>query len=193
MPDAKCAANVQDCGKEADIVELDKVFHSLYEDKVRGVISEERFLQMSKNCEQEQAELKAQTATMQAELEAWNEDKDKADNFVALVRKYTRVEELTTPMLYEFIDKVIIHEAVWSEATETQKRKGTRSQQIDVYLKYIGKFETPDMRTADQIEAERKEEEELEKRRKKQREYARRKAAEKRAAEVVPDVKEPAA
>jgi len=78
--------------------------------------------------------------------------------FISLVRKYTRFEELTTPMLYEFVDKVVIHEAVWSEATETQKRKGTRSQRIDVFLKYIGNFNTPDNRTPEEIKAERDDE-----------------------------------
>jgi DNA invertase Pin-like site-specific DNA recombinase len=80
---------------ERRVVELDKMFQSLYEDKMRGIISEERFLQMSKSCEHEQAELKEQTAALQSEVDNWNEDKDRADNFVALVRKYTRIEELT--------------------------------------------------------------------------------------------------
>jgi len=169
---------------ERRIAELDKMFHSLYEDKVRGIISEERFLQMSKTCEQEQADLREQAAVLQAEVDAWAEDKDRADSFVALVRKYTRVEELTTPMMYEFVDKVVIHEAVWTEASETQKRKGTRTQQIDVYLKYIGNFDAPDVRSAEEIEAERKEEERLARVRGYKRKYNRKKAAEKVVAET---------
>jgi DNA invertase Pin-like site-specific DNA recombinase len=175
---------------ERRIAELDKMFHSLYEDKVRGIISEERFLQMSKTCEQEQADLREQTAALQAEVDAWTEDKDNADSFVSLVRKYTRVEELTTPMMYEFVDKVVIHEAVWSEATETQKRKGTRSQQIDVYLKYIGNFDAPDIRSAEEIEAELKEEDRLARVRGYKRKYNRKKAGEKVAAEVKPAISE---
>lgn len=178
---------------ERRIVELDKMFHSLYEDKVRGVISEERFLQMSKTCEQEQAELREQTATLQAEVDAWIEDKNKADSFVSLVRKYTRIEKLTVPMLYEFVDKVVVHEAVWSEATETQKRKGTRSQQIDVYLKYIGDFSVPDTRTPAEIEAEQKEEEMLARVRGYKRKYNRKVAAEKVATEEENATPKPAA
>jgi hypothetical protein len=173
---------------ERRVAELDKVFHSLYEDKVKGVITEERFMQMSKSCEREQAELREQTAALQAEVDAWAEDKGKADGFVALVRKYTRIEELTTPMLYEFIDKVVVHEAVWSEATETQKRKGTRSQQVDVYLKYIGCFDAPDIRSQEEIEAERIEEERLARVRGYKRKYNRKIAAEKAAEQEQPDV-----
>jgi len=142
------------------IDELDKMFHSLYEDKVKGVISEERFIQMSKSCEQEQAELQKQVASMQSEVDAFNIESVKADSFVALVHKYTRIdsiEDLTAAVMYEFVERIEVHEAIWSEATEEQKRKGTRSQQIDIYLKYIGDFSVPDMRTAEQIEADAKE------------------------------------
>ena len=85
-----------------------------------------------------------------------------------------------------------MHEAVWSEATETQKRKGTRSQQVDVYLKYIGDFSAPEMRTPEEIEAEQKEEERLARVRGYKRKYNRKIAAEKVAAEVVTVISETA-
>jgi len=168
------------------IAELDKMFHSMYEDKVKGVISEERFVQMSKSCEQEQVELQQQNITFQAEVDNFKEDSERVDNFLALVQKYTRLEnltpdDLTATMLYEFVDKVIIHEAVWSEATATQKRKGTRSQRIEVYLKYIGNFDVPDVRSLEIIQAEQKEQEKLERVRGYKRKYAHRKQAEKEA------------
>jgi len=51
---------------------------------------------------------------------------------------------------------------------------GTRSQQVDVYLKYIGKFDVPELRTAEEIEAERIRQERIERERKYKREYGRR-------------------
>ena len=165
---------------EKRIADLDKLFSSLYEDKISGVITGERFNQMSGGFEQEQTKLREENATLQSEIDAFNEGNEKVDNFVSLVRRYTRIEELTAGMINEFIDGINIHESVWSEATETQKRMGTRTQQIDIHLKYIGIFTAPDLRTAEEIEAERIAEEKLELRRKKQREYARRKAAEKK-------------
>jgi hypothetical protein len=53
-----------------------------------------------------------------------------------------------------------------------------------VYLKYIGDFSTPDIRTPEEIEAERKEEDRLARVRGYKRKYNRRKAAEKVTAEV---------
>jgi len=92
------------------------------------------------------------------------------------------VDALSATIINEFIDSIIIHEAVWSEATTENRRMGTRSQQIDIHLKYIGDFSVPDNRTAEEIEAERIAEEKAEARRKKQREYARKKLAEKKSA-----------
>jgi len=167
---------------ERRIAELDKLFRSLYEDKVKGSISEERFSMMSVGYEQEQQELKTQNAKLQAELDTFDADHAKADNFIALVQRYTRFEELTTPMLNELVDKVVIHESVWSEQTATERRKGTRSQRIDVYLKYIGNFTAPDMRSAEEIEAEMLAEEKRARKLQQKRESARRAAQRKRDA-----------
>jgi len=158
---------------ERRIVELDKMFTSLYEDKVQGIITTERFTQMSGGFEKEQAALREENKTLQTEIDAFNENNEKVDKFVSLVRRYTRIEELTAPIINEFIDRVVVHESVWSEQTETERRKGVRSQHVDVYLKYIGNFNAPDTRTPEEIEAERIAEEKLEKRRKYNRERQR--------------------
>ena len=121
---------------------------------------------------------------MQSELDAFNASNENVETFIALVRRYTNFEELTPAVLNEFVDKVIVHEPVWSEATETQKRKGIRSQQVEVYLKYIGNFDVPDTRTPEQIEADRIAEEKLAARRTYFRGKTREFVAKKRAAIV---------
>jgi DNA invertase Pin-like site-specific DNA recombinase len=169
---------------ERRIAELDKLFTSVYEDKVKGVLSEERFALMSSGYEREQADLREKNEELRAELDAFNADEAKADNFIALVRKYTRIEELTPLLINEFVEKIVVHESVWSEQTETERRKGTRSQQIDVYLKYIGSFDAPDTRAPEEIEAERIAEEKLQRQRAWKRDYERRKREEKRVAKA---------
>ena len=160
---------------EKRIAEIDKLFTSLYEDKVQGDITAERFKLMSANFEQEQNTLREENKTLQAEMDIFNEEKSNADNFVALVHRYTRFEELTPAMINEFIERVDVHASIWSEATPEQKCKGTRFQQVDVYLKHIGNFITPDIRTPEEIEIERIAEEKLERKRKQRREYNQRK------------------
>lgn len=167
---------------EKRIAELDKLFTNLYEDKVSGAISTERFAQMSENFEREQAELREKNAALQSELDTWNADGERADRFIELVQKYTRFEELTTPMINAFVERIEVHDGVWSEKNETDSRRGQRSQQIDVYLKYIGKFEVPETRTPEEIEEERIAEETEERRRKQKRESQRRSRERKLAA-----------
>ena len=43
--------------------------------------------------------------------------------------------ELTTPMLNEFVEKILVHEADYSS--------GERVQEVEIYLNFIGKFEVP--------------------------------------------------
>ena len=43
--------------------------------------------------------------------------------------------ELTTPMLNEFVEKILVHEADYSS--------GERVQEVEIYLNFIGKFELP--------------------------------------------------
>jgi hypothetical protein len=171
---------------ERRIAELDKLITGLYESMMKSLISEERFKAMSENYEREQVELKEQNIKLQAELDAYISDSDKAEKFIALVRRYTNFEELTNAMVNELIERIEVHEGEWPMADPADGYKGTRTQQVDVYMKYIANFDAPeplDLRTEEEIEAERIAEEKLNKQRESNRLYAKRKRAEKRAAQ----------
>ncbi len=54
-----------------------------------------------------------------------------------MIEKYTDMEELTVPMINEYVEKVVVHES-------TRGRKGKdRKQQVDVYFNFIGNYEVP--------------------------------------------------
>jgi DNA invertase Pin-like site-specific DNA recombinase len=180
------AANKKQIAKnDKRIADLNKIFRSLFEDKALGKLSQERFDEMTEVYEQEITDLKTQNAKLHTDLDEFNTEKDKTDKFLALIRKYTHFEELTTPMLNEFIDKIIVHECEWSEGfAENGRPLGTRTQRVDIYFKHIGNYTAPDMRTAEEIEAECIAAEKLEKKRKHGREYMRKRHAEKRAAKI---------
>ena len=59
----------------------------------------------------------------------------KTDKFIELVSRYTDFSELTTPMLNEFIEKVVVHEG--------EGRGNSRRQRIDIYLNFIGALKSP--------------------------------------------------
>ena len=178
---------------ERRIAEIERVCKSLYEDKVFGKIDEEFFNQMSEEYQRERADLRTKNDTLQTEIDTFKSDSERAGNFIALVRRYTRFEELTNAMIHEFVEKIVIYESVWSEQTESERRKGTRTQQIDIYLKYIGKYAAPDTRSQEEIEAERIAEEKLQRKRAQKRDSERRRREKKRTEETVPAKPKPAA
>lgn len=140
--------------------ELDDLFQSLYESNHAGRISDRRFQMMSERYEKEQAELEQSIAQMERELSTLHSDEANVDRFIELCRRYTDLSELTTPMLNEYVDKILVH--------ETEKIDGERDQEVEVYLNYIGKFEPPEPElSAEELEALEKDKA----RRAKQREY----------------------
>ena len=98
-----------------------------------------------------------------AEIEKYESDTVRADKFIELVKRYTDFSELTTPMLNEFVEKILVHEADYSS--------GERVQEVEIYLNFIWKFELPVKEpTAEEIA----EQEKLKVRRAKKAEYNRR-------------------
>lgn len=90
---------------------------------------------LSGEYEQEQEALEAAIALEQAELDTYEADTAKVDQFLELARKYTDFSVLTTPMIYEFVDKILVH--------APDRSSGERTQEVDIYLKFIGKFDVP--------------------------------------------------
>ena len=100
-----------------------------------GKLEEKRFEMLSAEYEKEQDELEQTLASDQASLDQFNEDTDRADKFLALAKKYTDFSELTAPMINEFVEKIVVH--------APDRSTGERIQEIEIYLKFIGKFDVP--------------------------------------------------
>lgn len=117
------------------IDELDTVIRKLYESFAMGRISEERFDGLLKDYEAEQKELTAAVTEAEEQLSSYEEDTDRAGQFLMLAKKYTDFSELTTQMINEFIEKIIVH--------APERIDGDRVQEIEIYLNFIGRFELP--------------------------------------------------
>ena len=118
------------------IAELNGIIKKLYESYATEKITEKRFEMMSAEYEQEQATLEEAVAKEQAELDAFEADTVRVDQFMALAKKYTDFSEPTTPMINEFVDKILVHKPDYST--------GERVQEVEIYLKFIGKFKLPE-------------------------------------------------
>ena len=117
------------------IDELDNIIKKLYESFAVGRITDERFDTLLVEYEAEQKELQASVKADEERLSVFEEDTARVEQFMELARKYTDFSELTTPMINEFIEKIIVH--------APEKMDGDRVQEIGIYLKFIGHFELP--------------------------------------------------
>lgn len=117
------------------IAELDTIIKKLYESFAVGRISEERFDSLLAEYEEEQKSLRTSVSDMEERLSGFEEDTNRAEQFLALAKKYTDFSELTTPMINEFIEKILVH--------APEKVDGNRVQEVEIYLKFIGCFELP--------------------------------------------------
>ena len=116
-------------------------------------IPDKHFTRLLAEYDEEQTGLETSIAEWQRQIENWNADKLKTDPFIQLVKRYTDFSELTTPMLNEFIEKVIVHEG--------EGRGNDRRQRIDIYLNFIGAFEVPaHIVTPAEVEEQRRQQEE---------------------------------
>ena len=118
------------------INELDGIIKKLYESYAVGKITEERFDSLLADYESEQKELTAFVTETEQQLSTFEEDTARAEQFLALAKKYTDFSELTTPMINEFIDKIFVHAPYYID--------GERMQDVDIYLNFIGQFEIPE-------------------------------------------------
>lgn len=120
---------------EKRIAELDNIFKRLYEDNISGKLTDERFRKLSQDYEDEQSGLKAQVLLLREEIEAVESKSANVDRFLSIVDRYTEIPELTSHILHEFVEKIVIYAATDSHS------KVNRRQQIDIYYKGISILE----------------------------------------------------
>ena len=106
-------------------------------DAFNGKISDERFMELSADYEQEQLELKDRAAALLDELDKSQAATVNAEKFMGIVRKHLAFEELTPTLLREMIEKIVVHECSYDE-------NGTRRQDIEIYYSFVGKIDLPE-------------------------------------------------
>lgn len=112
------------------ISDLDGLFRKIYEDNYSGKLSDERFVMMSNGYDAEQKDLKSKEIALQSALEEQNTKSQNTEKFLAIVKKYTDIQEITPVLLHELIEKIVVHEA--------DKSTGERLQQVDIHYNFVG-------------------------------------------------------
>lgn len=115
--------------------DLDVLFERLYEDRAKGIISDERFMKMSQRYEGEQAEVLMHSERLQAEMDDFKDKGEQVSEFLRVVRNCPDIRKLTTRILNQIVDWIDIHQAVCSN--------GKWEQRIDIYYNYVGIVDVP--------------------------------------------------
>ena len=127
--------------KEADkcrhrISELDAILKKLYEDRVFGNISDERYAALSADYEAEEKKLKERYDALQGLLDSFVKQSRNAKEFAKLVESYADITEVTEELLHTLVDKIVVHE---KEAVD-----GEIAMRVDIYYRFIGKVGNTD-------------------------------------------------
>ncbi len=114
------------------INELDILFRKLYEDNALGRISDEQFIFMTAGYEEEKKTLTQKIKELTTVINTAAERNSDIKKFIALVHKYTRINELTYENVHEFIDRIFIHEL----------DKETNTRKIEIFYSFVGKVDS---------------------------------------------------
>ena len=116
------------------LYEIDTILQKMYEDRVFGVISDERYISMSKKLEAEQAELKNQLVEYAAIVEEYEKKAKGIDDFVELISQYENITELDHEIVHMLIDKIVVF--------GREKSDKETIQRVEIYYRFVGNIST---------------------------------------------------
>lgn len=112
------------------IAQLEKILNKLYEDRALEKITEERYLLMNTNYENEYNELKERQNVLTQQIENIETTECNAETFTNLIEKYLNITELNARILNELIEKIVVH--------EKEIINGEKFQMVEIYYKFVG-------------------------------------------------------
>lgn len=132
--------------------ELERLMCRIYEDMILNKIPNNRYEILNNQYETEQLTLSKEIKDLEIAISRYEKETDRARKFISLISRYENFDELTTTMINEFIEKIIIHE---------RDRKGsqTSKQKIEIYFNFIGNYEVPKEELSEEERSKLEEEE----------------------------------
>ncbi len=112
---------------------LENLFAKLYEDNVSGKLTDTQFKKLSVRYEAEQQELEPQVQMLREKRAKYESKTDAFSGFIALLRRFTKPDELTANMVREFIERV--------EVGQVQRpHSKNRRQEIKIVYRFVGEI-----------------------------------------------------
>lgn len=117
---------------EARNQEIDSMFMSLYTDKAKGILTEQRFLKLTATLEQEQEANRKRIQELALVMRRTDERERDVRTFVQEVRKYATIQELDEAVLNRLISKILVG--------EVRKVDGQRFQEVKIVYNFVGEI-----------------------------------------------------
>ena len=112
--------------------EIDEMFMSLYTDKAKGILTEQRFLRMTETLEQEQMDNKARMQAITDELRVASSADNDVRRFIGEIREYASITELDEAILNRLIDKIFI--------SAVEVIDGEKVQKVRIVYNFVGEI-----------------------------------------------------
>ena len=119
----------------ARTADVEMLYERLYEDNVKGKVSDNSFERLSRKYETERDELKMKIKDIRIELSCIETMHQGTEQFTKAIRKFMEMETLSSVLLRELVEKIEVY------AAEGQGRRKT--QRIIIYYKFIGAIDIP--------------------------------------------------
>ena len=110
--------------------EIDDTFLSLYTDKSKGILTEQRFLKLTVAMENEQKENNGRIAEIQALLRDSIDQESDIRQFITEIRQCEAITELDEGILNHLIDKIMIG--------DVKKVNGEKVQEVRFFYNFVG-------------------------------------------------------
>ena len=114
--------------------EIDNLFMSLYTDKSKGILNEQRFLKMTNSLEEEQERNRRRMQEINTILSEADCQQSEVKQFVEEIRQYSAITELDETILNRLIDKITIG------AVEVVD--GEKVQKVRIIYNFVGEITT---------------------------------------------------
>ena len=114
----------------ARMTELERLMQNLYEDKCTGTIPQTVFQTLMRKYETERAEKAAAIPELEQKVRAQLENRQDANRWMEVIRRYTEITALDESILFELVDRI--------EVGEARKVNGQRICDVKVVYRYVG-------------------------------------------------------
>ena len=110
--------------------QIDDMFLSLYTDKAKGVISEQRFMKLTAAMEQEQEENQRRLQELMRMLQQSDAQESEVRTFIREIRQYATIQELDEAVLNRLISRILVG--------EVEKVDGQKVQEVRIVYNFVG-------------------------------------------------------